>query len=206
MCTHACPPPRVVVLNWQGNSWRGISSHHRPHGSGFSTRPAAVWGGRGPRLRSLLPLPPVLLPAGDSGALRPDCGGSLWLHLHLHLPGGADHLREKRKSVRSRTLQDFYCCINIYLLIMQLWMDLKSTSQATPEQRGVIITLCWKSQNMYQVVCVCMCICLKYPSDNSRVDYWADLLRTLQRAKGIKMQSESSVKNNNGLMTCICPW
>lgn len=85
---------KAVVLNWQ----RELSSHYRPHGPGFSPG-NVIWGGRGPGLCPLLPLPPVFLLAGDSGALCPDCSGSLWLHLHLHLPGGADHLRERNLSV-----------------------------------------------------------------------------------------------------------
>lgn len=73
-------------------------SRHRPHGPGSPAR-IAVRGGRGPGLRSLLPLPPVSLSAGDGGALRADRGGSLRLLLHLDLPGRADHLREKRGGV-----------------------------------------------------------------------------------------------------------
>lgn len=94
---------------WQSEScthWpdrRETSSHHRPHGPGSSPCDA-VRGGCGPRLCAVLPLPPLFLPAGDSGALCPDRGGSVWLHLHLHLPGGTDHLSEREKTVINETL------------------------------------------------------------------------------------------------------
>lgn len=95
-CALTCPGLKPVVLNWQGleeTPERRISGHCRPHGPGLSSCDT-VWGGRGPGLRPLLPLPPVFLLAGDGGAMCPDGGGSLRFHLHLHLPGGADHLRE----------------------------------------------------------------------------------------------------------------
>lgn len=86
------PSTEVHTMN---SLWvrQGFSDHHHPHGPRCSACFDPAGGGRGPGLRSLLPLPPVLLPAGDGGALRPDRGGPLRLHLNLHLPGGADHLR-----------------------------------------------------------------------------------------------------------------
>lgn len=75
---------------------RRLGHTHHPHGSGSSACCDPTGGGRGPGLCALLPLRAVLLPPGDGGALCPDRGGPLRLHLHLHLPGGADHLRARR--------------------------------------------------------------------------------------------------------------
>lgn len=85
---------KLHPLTWQ----RETSSHYWPHGPGPSPC-GAVRGRCGPRLCAVLPLPPLFLPTGDSGALCPDRGGSVWLHLHLHLPGGTDHLNERERNL-----------------------------------------------------------------------------------------------------------
>lgn len=69
----------------------------RPHGPDSSSS-GALWGGRGPGLCYLLPLSSLLFPAGDGDEMCPDGGGSLWIHLHLHLSGGADHLRQRSQK------------------------------------------------------------------------------------------------------------
>ena len=96
----------LSLIRWcwtnEAEADRRLHSPHSPHGPGSSPC-HTVWGGRGPGLRSLLPRPPLLLPAGHGGAMCPDGGGSLWLHLHLHLPGGADQLRGSRVKWPCRT-------------------------------------------------------------------------------------------------------
>lgn len=79
-----------------------LLTKHRPHGPVFSAS-GAVGGGRGPGLCALLPLSSLFFPAADGDAVCPDRGGSLWLHLHLHLPGGADHLRQGSENGDSAT-------------------------------------------------------------------------------------------------------
>lgn len=92
-----------------------------PHGPGFSPC-CTVWSGRGPGLCSLFPLPPVFLSAGDNCTMCPDGGGSLRLHLYLHLPGGADHLRVMRvKAVSEVTLQDSSDFTSSMLIAAYFW-------------------------------------------------------------------------------------
>lgn len=118
--TCACSSPRVLMLHWR--IYQRIIGHSHPHGEGFSSHAATVWGGRGPGFRCLLPLPAVFLLAGDSGALCPDCTGSLRLHIHLHLPGGADHLRQTERG-KIRQWQDSLLsksCVEKYHVLMTL--------------------------------------------------------------------------------------
>lgn len=86
-------------LRWESSSDK---NQHRPHGPA-SLPGATLRGGCGPRVCALLPLPAVFLSPGDGGALRPDGGGSLRLHLHLYLPGGADHLRQWGSPISTLT-------------------------------------------------------------------------------------------------------
>lgn len=83
--------------------------------------------------------------------------------------------------ISNKTLQIHCpCCVNIY----SRWCNLNAASiaygsQANSEQKGGIITLSRKSQDMYQVV----------PD-------WMDLLSTLPRAQGIKRPDPQLLYNS----------